>query len=169
MQYFLSLGTVMNKINPQTANINTISPIDPDIKLKKASQTGDGSFDRILAGQIDKGTNHSTPEKSTGLPEIEGAFKAQFLPRTFNQTRFTQKLDQSLNMLERYASWLGDPGKTLKQAHGLLEEILARTESLEQDFDENTAPNADLKEILTRLAATVAVEQIKINRGDYSG
>ena len=126
-------------------------------------------FNGILTNQIEKSCNNNILEENSTLPEIQGSFKAQQLNLSLDQTQFTQKLEASLDLFETYASWLGDPGKTLKQTHGLLEQVLSRTKTLALDFKEDGTSNTDLKQILNQLMTTAEVEQIKFNRGDYSG
>lgn len=158
----------MNEINPKIATINKIADTELEKKQGRSSQKADGSFDKILTHQIEKELDSAALEKTTRLPEIDASFKAQQLNLSLNQTQFTQKLDHSLNMLETYASWLGDPDKTLKQAYGLLEEILTQTKTLELELKDDASSNTDLKQILTQLMTTAQVEQIKLDRGDYS-
>jgi len=156
----------MNKINPETANINKISSTEPDIKLKKPSQKGDTSFNDILTDQLEKSSKeHGLKESSLG--EITAPFNVQHLNLEPNQTQFTQNLESALNLMETYASWLQDPDKTLKQSHGLLEQILDQTNIMEQESKDSLNLNPDLKNIFTQLTAMVNVEQVKINRGDY--
>lgn len=158
----------MNEINPKTANINKISPVAPRIIQNKSFQKPNGLFNELLTSQIEKSCNYSTLKETATLPEIQGSFKAQQLDLSLDQTQLTQKLEDSLDLFETYASWLGDPGKTLKQTHGLLEQVLSRTKTLALDFKEHGTPNTDLQRILTQLMTTAQVEQIKFNRGDYS-
>ncbi|MCD4722295.1 MAG: hypothetical protein K8S13_20915 [Desulfobacula sp.] len=157
----------MNEINPKIANINKISSIEPSIKQKELSQKNKDSFDKILTNQIKKGSNNTVFKETASLPEIEGSLKAQQLNFELNQTQFVQKLTVSLDLLETYASWLQDPDKTLKKAYNILEQASSQIKTLAQEFENNATSNDDLKNILTQLMATIEVEQIKFNRGDY--
>ncbi len=159
----------MNEINPKTANINKISSVAPRIIQNKSFQKPDGLFHELLTSQIEKSCNDGTLKETSTLSEIQGSFKAQQLDLPVDQTQLTQKLEDSLDLFETYTSWLGDPGKTLKQTHGLLEQVLSRTKTLALDFKEQGSSNTDLKQILTQLMTTAEVERIKFNRGDYSG
>jgi hypothetical protein len=162
----------MSEINSKAGNIDNISLIDPDIKSKISQQKGDGSFDKILTNQINKSSKGDESIRGGKLQEIDGTFIAQKINLALDKTQFTNKLDSSLNMLELYATMLQDPDKTLKDAWSMLEQLITDTNSLEQEFKENSLPNSelndDLKSILTRLVATVEVENIKFNRGDYT-
>ena len=157
----------MNEINPKITNINKISSVEPDIKQKKSSQQGDTSFNDILTNQINKSSNDTGFKENTSLGEIKASFAAQRLTLELNQTQFTQKLETSLDLLDTYAALLQDPDKTLKQAHGLLEQIIDQTKALDREAKENPDFSHDLKDILTQLLTTAQVEQIKFNRGDY--
>jgi hypothetical protein len=162
----------MNEINPKIPNIGKIAAIDPNIKSNKSQTKGDGSFDDILTEQIGGKSGNKALSETLKLPEIESTFRAAQLNLSLDKTQFTKKLNASLSLLERYASWLGDPDKTLKQAGGLLEQLLAQTKTLTDDFNKSTtSPDDikydDIKQILTQLSTTAQVEQIKLNRGDY--
>ena len=170
----------MNDINPKITDFNKISKaklVKPDIKPDKSLQKKDGSFNEILTKQI--GTdNNKTDLNKTGLnktpalPEINGSFKAQNLDTDIklkpDQADFTKKLDSSLNLLEKYASWLQDPDKTLKQAWSLLEQLTDQTKTMTKEVKDDTNFTNDLKNILNQLTTIVEVEQIKFNRGDYT-
>ncbi|CCK80282.1 hypothetical protein [Desulfobacula toluolica] len=159
----------MNEINPKTASINKISSVVPRIVQKNSFQKPGGLFNELLTSQLEKNGKESTLKEVTTLPEIQGSFKAQQLDFSPDQTQLTQKLEDSLDLFETYASWLGDPEKTLKQTHGLLEQVLSSTKALALDVKEHGTSSTDLNQILTQLMTTAQVEQIKLNRGDYSG
>lgn len=158
----------MNEIDPYLTNINKISPVEPESKQNKPLQKGDGSFDEILADQIDKDKRDKILKQSKTLPEIEDSFRTKRINLALNKTQSSQKLAAALNLLETYAAWLGDSNKTLKQAYNLLEQVSAQTKTIAQDFKEDTTTATDLKQILSHLVTTIEVEQIKFNRGDYS-
>ncbi|MCP3876194.1 MAG: hypothetical protein GY699_24010 [Desulfobacteraceae bacterium] len=158
----------MNEIDPYLTNINKISSVEPKGKQDKLPQKGDGSFDEILANQIDKGQSNEILKQSKTLPEIEDTFRTNRLNLALNKTQSTQKLTAALDMLETYAAWLGDSDKTLKQAYDLLEQVSVQTKTIAQDYKEDTTTATDLKQILNHLITTIEVEQIKFDRGDYS-
>ncbi|MCP4673663.1 MAG: hypothetical protein GY857_20440 [Desulfobacula sp.] len=158
----------MNEINSKTGNIDKISIIDPDIKSKFSQQKGDGSFDKILTNQIDKGSRDTSSASEKKLQEIDGTFNVQKINLALDKTQFAQKLESSINLLESYAKMLQDPDKTLKQAWSTLEQLTSGTKTLEQEFKDHNFSNSELKSILTQLLATVEVENIKFARGDYT-
>ena len=158
----------MNEINPKISTENKIPSIEPENKKKKSLTNNPGAFDKILTNQIEEDRNSTPIKNSTRLPEIESSFKAQQLNLSLNQAQISKQLESSLSLLEKYASWLGNPDKTLKQAYDLLTEALARTESLDQEFRKHTNVDTDLKHILNQLMTTLEVEKVKFNRGDYS-
>jgi len=158
----------MNQINSQAVNIDKISTLNQDIKSKILRQKGDGAFNEILTGKIDKTGNNTALGNKKELQEIDGTFNAQKINLELDTTQFTQKLDSALNMLELYAQILQDPDKTLKQAWSILEQLTANTQALDEEFKNNTLFNNDLKSVLTNILTTVEVENIKFNRGDYT-
>lgn len=102
-------------------------------------------FRDILTNQIGKNLDNKVVKQPSQLPEIESTFRAAQLNLSLDKVQFTEKLNSSLGLLERYASWLGDPDKTLKQAGGLLEQLLAQTKPLTDEFNENTTTPDNLK------------------------
>ncbi|MBU1343573.1 MAG: hypothetical protein KKE44_24415 [Proteobacteria bacterium] len=158
----------MNEINPKIANINKVSSIEPDTKQKKSPQKTDCSFNEILTNQIKKSGQTTILKKTGSLLELESTFKTQQLNLMLDQSQVAQKFTETLNLLETYASWLGDPDKTLKQTAGLLEQVSGQAKTLAQEIKEETGSNPELKQLLTQMMTTIAVEQVKFNRGDYS-
>ncbi|NOX33875.1 MAG: hypothetical protein GXP56_09075 [Deltaproteobacteria bacterium] len=158
----------MSEINPEIPGAKKISLVDPGMKQGRTSQKGDGSFDKILTNHIKKGDNDTPLKNTSALPEIEGSFNAQRLKFKPDRTQFTLKFASSLDMLEKYASLIGDPGKTLKQAYDILEQASGQAETLAREFKEDKALDTDFKKLLTRLMTTIEVEKFKFNRGDYS-
>lgn len=158
----------MNEINPKTENIHPLSPIDPDIKQKKSSQTGKRAFDTILADQTNTDSTDTEVKQAASLGEIDASVKASRLNLEVDKTLFTRKLQTVMDSLDTYAAWLQDPDKTLKQTYDILEQIIDQTTVLDRKIKDDSNFNSELKQILTQLMTTAQVEQIKFNRGDYS-
>ncbi|MCP4295961.1 MAG: hypothetical protein GY786_10170, partial [Proteobacteria bacterium] len=125
------------------------------------------AFDDILLKTIEHELKNDLVKGVSGLPEIDAAFTAKKINLALDQTQLPEKLESSISLLERYASWLGDPEKTLKQAYGLLEQLSKQTRNLEAEFKDKDSIDPDLNQIITQLLTTVQVEQIKFDRGDY--
>jgi hypothetical protein len=130
-------------------------------------------FGKILSEQIGSlsGEADLTPT-SQGLPELEGAYKAQTinLPDQANPqgNPITEKINASIDLLDTYASMLSNPENTLKQAHRLLEDLSETNHLLQKELDQSPTTDPQLEKILTHLTTLVKVEQIKIDRGDYT-
>lgn len=63
---------------------------------------------------------------------------------------------------------LSNPENTLKQAHKLLVDLSAKNLDLRKELDQSPTSDPQLEKILTHLTTLVEVEQIKIDRGDYT-
>ena len=130
-------------------------------------------FGKILSEQMGSlsGEADLTPT-SQGLPELEGAYKALtiHLPDQGNPqgNPIAEKISASIDLLDTYASMLSNPEKTLKQAHKLLEDLSENNRHLREELDQSPTSDPQLDKILTHLTTLVEVEQIKINRGDYT-
>ncbi len=130
-------------------------------------------FGKILSEQIGSlsGEADLTPT-SQGLPELEGAYKAQTInlsdqaPPQGNP--IAEKINASIDLLDTYASMLSNPDNTLKQAHALLEDLSEKNRHLRKELDQSPTSDPQLEKILTHLTTLVKVEQIKIDRGDYT-
>ncbi|WP_022668345.1 hypothetical protein [Desulfospira joergensenii] len=150
----------------------------PSEKPNQASDDPDG-FSAILSERLkpaqssnDMGRTGSDP--ASGLPELEGSFPVRALenpsgPDNRDRAYFIDTIEEFINGLDTYASWLSDPEKSLKQAQDLIqtmrEGLRDLTLKLDQNSEDGNAP--DLAGMITRLNAILETEQIKIDRGDY--
>ena len=158
----------MNDNHPKITTTHPIS-VDETSRLKnKVGKQGNPDFNNILSEQIQSKGMDSTSHASTALPEIQGAFKAQNIElNTVAPNPFAEKITDSLDLLERYAAFLANPDKSLKQAYSILEQVLAQTKDIETLMGQGSENKGDLTTILTELMTTARVEQIKLDRGDY--
>jgi len=158
----------MTEISGKPTQINNIST---KVSFSHKGKTPSGqkdNFGKILSEQTNETTTKSdSATMAQGLPELESPLGTAFLNMPDKTTEFTEKLNSSIDLLEKYASWLLDPEKTLKQAYGILEDLAGQTQELNQEVEQSPNADSELKQIITQIAATTRVEQIKINRGDY--
>lgn len=130
-------------------------------------------FGKILSEQMSSlsGEADLTPP-SQGLPELQGAYKALTvnLPEqgTPQENPIAEKISASIDLLDTYASMLSNPDNTLKQAHKLLEDLSEKNRHLREELNQSSTSDPKLDQILNHLATLIEVEQIKINRGDYT-
>ena len=162
----------MSDITPKIIQIDPLFPIGSVNAKNKPGQHTDNSFEKILDSRINAESNGNKIDQSSRLSEIEGPFRAQHLnPASSIQAQLSQKLNDSLDLFERYAAFLGDPDKSLKQAYEILEQILSQAQTMTEKIDQQPESKTDqisgLKNILTQLMTTVRVEQIKFDRGDF--
>ncbi len=156
----------MTEINP---NIEKISTPDTGVKNKSQHKKGDTGFDQILSNQMElEGTGSLSSQKVSGLPELDGISGSRPIINEFDTSLYTNKIDDSLNQLDTYSSWLSNPDKTLKEVWALLQNLLEDTKNLDTELNSNKNADPDLKKIVSQILATVNVEQIKILRGDYT-
>jgi hypothetical protein len=160
----------MSEFNPKIGNIGRTTPIESGTKQNKALQKGSDLFNQILTDQVEKNNGTMPTDKAPSLPEIGGTFRAQNInfPPSPDTNMLSKKLEASLSMLDRYASWLGDPDKSAKESHNLLEQAISQTKAMGNDFKNDISSSDDLKQIFNQLMTTLEVEQVKFDRGDYT-
>ncbi len=157
----------MKEITPENQRIDKISQ-PPQPGKHPGRDTGlAGEFSRILSHHLEPETS-SAPLPSSGLPELDGTYAASLTRVSLAHTGVADQISESIDLLENYAQSLADPGATLKQAFDLLEQIGSQTREINRDMNNTQNKDPRLKEIITHLSTLVALEKIKINRGDYS-
>lgn len=159
----------MKEIPGKPGQLDQISSKAPSFKREKTFSGQGQAFGKILSEQFNTPleTDDSTII-SKGLPELEGSYKAATINLADRQDKLTEKISASIDLLDAYASMLSDPETSLKQAYKFLEDLSGKTSQLNQELDQSPKTDQSLKQIITHLTAMVQVEQIKIDRGDYS-
>ncbi len=162
----------MKEIPGKPEQVHPISRKTISLDKEKATSRKNEAFGRILSEQLNPTLGTDSPNVAEGLPELEGAYSAATLTLPDNGNKFgnklSEKISSSLDLLDNYASMLSDPEKTLKQAYKLLEDLSEQTNQLFKEIDQSPKTDNNLKKIITQLSAMVQVEQLKINRGDYT-
>lgn len=164
----------MKEITPQPHQLQKVSQVDA-LSGKPATPTGTpGAFEKLLAEELKAQAKQESAEKTLeSLPEIHGSFQAEWVLVGFDRAGFTQELSDAVDLLDTYATVLADPDKTLKQAWEQLTVLSDQTSSLKTQMDKALQANPDqvdhdLVQMLNQLMTTLRVEEIKLNRGDYS-
>lgn len=167
----------MKEITPKPEQIQKISQIGADSGKTRVSteQTEQHpSFEKILGREMQHtAAKTAGSDAAGGLPELEAVFPSQFPDTGFDRAGFTRKLGNSIDDLDLYAAWLSDSDKSLKQAWELLQNLSAQTRDLKAELDTasesgQSPRDRELADILNQLITTIRVEEIKLNRGDYS-
>jgi hypothetical protein len=162
----------MNDIDPKINQIDPLYPTGSVLGQNKFNKTQPRAFDQILADRIKTELSENTANLSGSLPEINGPFRAQLLTAaSIDPEVLGLQMTDTLDLFERYAAFLGDPDKGLKQARNVLEQILEQTQTLTEQMNQQeesgSGPISKLKHLLNQLLTTAQVEQIKFDRGDY--
>ncbi|HCY88175.1 MAG TPA: hypothetical protein DHV36_23765 [Desulfobacteraceae bacterium] len=159
----------MTEINQDTPGIQPTSPAEKTGKTGSFSRGAPGEFSKILAEELEGSSlGDLGAGDDFGLPELSATYNAQLAEISRDNSFVPQLLSDAIDMLEKYAGILSDPGQTLKNAYGLLEEIQMQTAQIDRGLTETTDSDNRLKNILDHLATVVELEKIKINRGDYT-
>jgi len=148
-------------------------------KPNKNTKTGktpgqNRQFNKILSNRLEP----EIPEPVTaqnrnlsGLSEISAPSQVSFLNNS--PADISAKIDDTLDLLEKYSSMLSDPLKPLKSIDPVLQDINTSAKTI---FDElqtglntdNTGHNHGLVKIINQILSIVNVEQFKMQRGDYT-
>lgn len=160
----------MNQFIPKTDGIQSPAPVKGGTKpLRKPGGGIAGAFHQLLDEQI-KGKEKDVKSTSPAdLQEIESPVKIPAPESLSGLQKLTGEIEESLDLMETYAAILEDPGKTLKEAGSILDELIDRTSLLTSGLEESPLNDPDLVRIITHLISTAQTEKIKFDRGDYSG
>lgn len=158
----------MNEIDPKSIRGDQppVSPKRPE--LKRPSGSSSASFKDLLDKTSLKNRPGGVSSAPAALQEIQGTFRAQALKSVHPSTDLMTTFEESMALLDRYASWLGRPDKTLKQAHGILEQLLTKSEDLNRQAKSDSSIDSDVAGMINQFRTIVLSEQIKFDRGDYT-
>lgn len=157
----------MSEFIPKPGNAGQPPVFDNKVKTKTAQDSSRTSFDQVLTNQLKKEVE--TRMQDTGfLPEIQSPVKIPSMVQQDTQP-FVNQIEQTISLLEAYAGALENPSQSLKDAYGLLEQLMDQTRLLEESFEQSDTSDSDLSDIITHLVTTAAVEKLKFDRGDYTG
>ena len=76
------------------------------------------------------------------------------------------RVENLLNLLEKYRHQLSDPKVTLRTIEPILNTIAAEKDQLSEKLD-SISNEEGLKDILNQALITASLEVVKFNRGDY--
>lgn len=157
----------MTEIHPDKIPAVNIPPSsERGGQARPAGQTGI-LFHELLAERIRVDTQTENSGRPQALPELQGRFDIGTLDLQLKERRMAEDMGKSLDLLETYAACLGNPDKTLKQAHELLRKVAAKTDGLAAAYEADPSLDGHLGKILSQLRTTVEIEKIKFSRGDY--
>lgn len=158
----------MTEINSSKDALSKISTPSKSREAKTESSAFPSDFSRIFSAELEGMTPDSPPisEGSGELPELSATFAASRISQTGAESSgAVAKAAAILDRLDTYARDLADPDVSLRGAHNLLEQIDGDVQDLLSTSQEEKG--AGLREIIDHMAALVAVERIKLDRGDY--
>ena len=159
-----------NPINLDPSSGLLPTPRSKDVK--SGTQPEDSAFGQLLADQLEIRTPQKTSDAATSpLTEITAAYQPRIVESApLDNHHMTTRISMVFDLFERYALFLGDSEKPLKEAYGILDQILNETETLQNEINSDPSlpePLNELKNILSQLLTNARVEQVKFDRGDY--
>ena len=122
-------------------------------------------FKDILKASVERSAPH--PAKITSSAPIQTLLAIHFEPLSpENRSVTVERVDNLLNLLEKYRNQLADPQVTLRQIEPLLNTIEKEKTQLSLVLDSMESEDG-LKDIVNRTLVTASLEIVKYNRGDY--
>ena len=122
-------------------------------------------FKDILKASVERSAPH--PSKITSSPPMQTLSAIHFEPLSpENRSVTVERVDNILNLLEKYRNQLADPQVTLRQIEPLLNAIEKEKTQLSSVLDSMESEDG-LKDIVNRTLVTASLEIVKYNRGDY--
>lgn len=134
-------------------------------KTPTNEQASEADFNHILKESVEKSTETPLEIQPTTLLDPISAIR--FNPLSSQDNDITlDRVENLLNLLEKYRQQLRDPQVTLRTIEPLMRTIAAEKDQLSEKLD--SISNEDgLKDILNQTLITASLEVIKFNRGDY--
>ena len=138
-------------------------------------------FSKILSNSLEPEKSEAVTAKNKNvngfsgispyLSEISAPSHISFMNNS--SAEIADKVDYTLDLLEKYSSMLSDPLKTLKSIDPVLKDINTSAQSiadkLKTEIGSDTAgQNHGLVKIVNQILTIANVEQFKMNRGDYT-
>jgi len=133
---------------------------------RRAVDEGAGSFSQILGNHRDAMSRKETVEGSGSLSEIQAPVPVGLAGLDTAGT-VSARIEAALALLDSYAQGLADPGTTLKQSRGLLDELLDQARSLDELLGSSQSTEPEAQDIIRQLQTLIQVETVKFDRGDY--
>jgi hypothetical protein len=122
-------------------------------------------FKDILKASVERSA--PPPAKITSSLPIQTLSAIHFEPLSpENRSVTVERVDNLLNLLEKYRDQLADPQVTLRQIEPLLNTIEKEKTQLSSVLDSLESEDG-LKDIVNRTLVTASLEIVKYNRGDY--
>ena len=145
-------------------NEEILKGIYPETKNKVQSPTENG-FGSILKKTIEKTSKvPSKTQQSTFVARPAGV--QQSVLSSQDKILALERLENLINLLDRYRQNLGNPNETLKNIDPIIKEISAEKDNLSAIHD--ALPGTDgLKAIANQILITASLEITRFYRGDY--
>ena len=145
-------------------NEEILKGIYPETK-NKVQSPGEHGFGSILKKTIEKTSKvPSKTQQSTVVAPPAGV--QQSVLSSQDKTLALERLENFINLLDRYRQNLGNPNATLKNMDPIIKEISAEKDNLSAIHD--ALPGTDgLKAIANQILITASLEITRFYRGDY--
>ena len=155
-------------------------------KPNKNTKTGkipgqNREFNKILSNRLEPEISETVTAQNknlSGLSEIAPRLSEISAPSHVSFANdspadISDRIDDTLDLLEKYSSMLSDPLKTLKSIDPVLKEINTSAKSIADELGKRTDSDAaeqdkGLVKIVNQILSIANVEQFKMQRGDYT-
>ena len=145
-------------------NENIQQSLYPD-RINKNKKAYGVDFGTVLKNEVEKTTElNSEHQKMSSISSIS-PIQLNMLHSGQNNS-IIDRVDNLLNILDKYRQKLRDPHSSLKEIDPLVKQMENEKDNLASVLN-SLAEDDGLKDILNQLLVTSSLETIKFNRGDY--
>ncbi len=152
-------------------DLHRISNRVPGNKEAGRKDKPSGGFDTILENTLadnDPGEALTDAKKyePSSLGEISAPLPA--LPMDDTSIDLPTGIDTALDLFERYTELLGDASKSLRDIAPVLTDLTQQTHRLAEQVQDEPSVDTRLVAIIDHMLSTATLEQVKMERGDYT-
>lgn len=141
-----------------------LQPIRPEKVHPKKDSAGSAGFNDVLREALSKPEADSGIQKTSRLSE---PLSIQGFGSSGLQTVYVDKTSRVIDLMDKYASSLSNPRKTLKDIEPELKRFIEEAQSLHEEYVNSGNADTELEQIMEDLLRAARLEGVRFQRGDY--
>lgn len=161
----------MDGIEFNIKNLQNIHDNAGNVNKNKPESSHIREFEKVLSKKLNLTDSSAISPQKTTLSEIDAVYPASFTNSESGD--IADRIDKTVDLLEKYTSLLSNPVKTLKDIHPVLMDLNSSAKAIASDLQaksdaESTTRESGLENIINQIMAMVHTELFKMERGDYT-
>ncbi|GEM_PF-7129767 len=142
-----------------------------EVNKKKTEPSQLKEFEKVLSNELNITDSATINPQRSALSEIDAVYPASFI--NDDPADISDRINSTIDLLEKYAHLLSNPAETLKDIHPILMDINTRVKTIAKELNteshtDNTDRNNELKKVTDQILSMVQIERFKMERGDYT-